>query len=71
MEVWRNLENRKCENIEKNWKYGKFIKCEIANMENVKEDNRNKRGSIVCVCVCGGGGGGGGGGGVKAREGIQ
>ena len=32
---------------QENWKYGRFKKCEIGNMENVKKDNRNKRGSIV------------------------
>ena len=35
---------------QENLKYGKFIKCEIENMENlenVKEDNINKRESIV------------------------
>ena len=29
---------------QENWKHGKFKKCEIGKMENVKKDNRNKRG---------------------------
>ena len=29
---------------QENWKHGKFKKCEIGKMENVKRDNRNKRG---------------------------
>ena len=35
---------------QENWKHGKFVKCEIGNienLENVNKDNRNKRGSIV------------------------
>ena len=35
---------------QENWKYRKFKKCEIGkmgNVENVKEDNKNQRGSIV------------------------
>ena len=39
--------------------YQKFEKCEIGNMENVKDDNINKRGSIV------------GGTNVKIRKSIQ
>ena len=35
----------------------------MENLDNVKEDNRNERASIV--------GGGGGGGNVKTRKGIQ
>ena len=48
-----------------NWKYEKLKKYEIGNMENlenVKEDNRNKRRSIIE---------GGGGANVKTRKGIQ
>ena len=32
---------------QENWKYKMFEKREIENMENVKDDNRNKRWSIV------------------------
>ena len=52
-----NMKNMSLENIRKfgkyemgkyqeNWKHGKFKKCEIGNMENVKKDDRNKRGSF-------------------------
>ena len=61
MEIWK-IENGK---ISKNWKYGKFEKGEIGKMEkleNVKDDNRNKRGSIV---------GKGEGSDVKTRKCIQ
>ena len=58
METWKkkirkiskNWKHGKCEIYQENWKYGKFEKCEIGNMENsenVKDNNRNKRGSIV------------------------
>ena len=37
---------------QENWKYGKFEKCKIGNMENVKGDNRNKSESIIRGYKC-------------------
>ena len=52
-------ENWNCGKYEMGKYYQKFEKCEIGNMENVKDDNINKRGSIV------------GGTNVKIRKSIQ
>ena len=51
------MENMKWGRYQENWKYGKFEKYKnrgMENLENVNDDDKNKRGSIV-----GGGGGGG------------
>ena len=45
MKVWK-FRKQEMGKYYENWKYGKFEKYGIGNM-NVKDDNRNKRGSIA------------------------